>query len=473
MEENHAALEHIDEESFRNIMPTADKSGKRIWLYPKNPQGIYTFWRTVLASVFLALMAIGPFIRIGGEPILLLNVVARKFIIFGKIFWPQDFHIFLLVMIAFIIFIGLFTVVYGRVFCGWICPQTIFMETIFRKIEYWIEGDWKERMLLDKHPLTANKVMKKVSKHIAFFGLSFLIANVFLSYIIGSDQVITILTTNPFDELGTFASLLIFTIVFYWIYAKFREQVCTVICPYGRLQGVLLDKNSLVVIYDYIRGEKRGKFKKNESRLEADKGDCIDCHQCVNVCPTGIDIRHGTQLECINCTACMDACDTMMDAVGLKKGLIRMDSEHGVAEGKPFRITGRVIGYSVILFILMAFIFAMLLFRSDVETSMLRTPGTLYQSLPDHKVSNLYTIKIINKTNKEIDVEVKVLSGNATVQLIGKALVVPPQGTAQTAAFLIMEEQAIKKTKTTVELGIYAEDKELETISTIFIGPVN
>ncbi len=274
------------------------------------------------------------------------------------------------------------------------------------------------------------------------------------------------------QELGTLSSLLIFTVIFYWVYARFREQVCTVICPYGRLQGVLLDRNSLVVIYDYIRGEKRGKFKKNEVRSDAGKGDCIDCHQCVNVCPAGIDIRHGTQLECINCTACMDACDFMMKHVGLKEGLIRMDSEEGVAKGKPFRFTARVIGYTVVLLILLGFIFTMLLFRSDVETSMLRTPGTLYQSLPDHQFSNLYTIKMINKTNKEIAVDVKVLSGNATVQLIGKKLIVPAQGMTQTAAFIILEEKDIHQTKTAINLGVYAEGKELETFNTTFIGPV-
>lgn len=465
-------VEHIDDESFRDTMATADKSGKRIWLYPQHAIGKYTTWRNLLATLFIALMAMGPFIRINGEPLLLLNIVARKFIIFGKIFWPQDFQIFLLVMIAFVIFIGLFTVIYGRVFCGWVCPQTIFMESVFRKVEYWIEGDWKDRMLLDKQALNANKLLKKTAKHIIFFLLSFLIANVFLSYFIGSEKVIAILSTNPLHELGTLSSLLIFTLVFYWVYARFREQICTVICPYGRLQGVLLDRNSLVVIYDYIRGEKRAKFKKNESRSEAGKGDCIDCHQCVNVCPAGIDIRHGTQLECINCTACMDACDFMMKHVGLKEGLIRMDSEEGVAKGKPFRFTARVVGYSIVLFILLGFIFTMLLFRSAIETSMLRTPGTLYQSLPDHKFSNLYTIKMINKTNKEIEVEVKVLSGHATLQLIGKKLVVPAQGMVQTAAFIILEEKDIHKTKTAIDLGVYADGKELETFNTTFIGPV-
>jgi len=234
-----------------------------------------------------------------------------------------------------------------------------------------------------------------------------------------------------------------------------------------------LDKKSWVVIYDYVRGEKRGKFKKTESRKDSGKGDCIDCNHCVHVCPAGIDIRNGTQLECINCTACMDACDTIMKAVGLPQGLVRMDSEEGIAEGKPFRFTLRMAGYSAVLVVLLVFISVLLVFRSDVETSMLRTPGTLYQSLEENKVSNLYTIKMINKTSTEIAVHVKVLSGKGELKLIGKELVVPSQGMTETAAFVILDKKDITKTKTDIKLGVYSGNKELETFSTIFIGPVN
>lgn len=464
---------YTEEHSFRDTMATADASGKRIWLYPKQAIGKYTNWRNALSLLFLAMMISGPFVRINGEPLLLIDVVSRKFIILGKIFWPQDFHIFLLIMIAFVIFVGLFTVIYGRVFCGWVCPQTIFMESVFRKMEHWIEGDWQQRIQLDKQDWNAEKVFKKSLKHVVFFGLSFIIANLLLSYIIGSDKVIQLLTTDPSTHIGGLSSLLLFTLVFYWIYSRFREQVCTVICPYGRLQGVLLDKKSWVVIYDYVRGEKRGKFKKTESRKDSGKGDCIDCNHCVHVCPAGIDIRNGTQLECINCTACMDACDNIMKAVGLPKGLVRMDSEEGVAEGKPFRFTLRMFGYSAVLVVLLIFISALLIFRSDVETSMLRTPGTLYQSLEEDKVSNLYTIKMINKTTSEIAVQVKVLSGKGELKLIGKELVVPSQGTVETAAFLILNKKDITKIKTDIELGVYSGTKELETFSTTFIGPVN
>lgn len=461
------------DESFRDKIATADKTGKRIWLYPKNPKGKFTNLRTLLAWLLIGLMVSGPYMKIDGEPVLLLNILERKFIIFGKIFWPQDFQIFLLIMMAFVIFIGLFTVVYGRVFCGWVCPQTIFMESVFRKIEFWIEGDWKTRMALDKAPLSGKKFFKKLLKHTVFFAISFVIACTFLSYIIGAESVWNIVYRHPQEQIGTLSSLLIFTSVFYWIFARFREQVCTTVCPYGRLQGVLLDKKSLVVAYDYVRGENRGKFKKNESRVEAAKGDCIDCNQCVNVCPMGIDIRNGTQMECTNCTACMDACDFMMKSVGLPQGLIRIDSEEAIAEGKKFKVTFRVAAYTAVLLVLLGFIAAMLVFRSDVETTMLRARGSLYQELPDQKISNLYNIKLINKTNKEIKVDVKMLSMEGEIKLVGKDLVVPSQGTTETAAFIILKKEDIKQVKTKLKLGIYSGGTELETLSTTFIAPLN
>lgn len=459
--------------SFRDKISTVDASGERIWLYPKNPKGRFTTYRTLLSVFFIILMVSGPFIKIGGEPILLLNIIERKFIIFGKIFWPQDFHIFLLIMIAGVVFIVLFTVVYGRIFCGWICPQTIFMESVFRKIEYWIEGDWKDRMALDKAALSVSKFGKKFLKHVLFFMLSALISSVLLSYIIGVDEVLVLATGNPINHIGKSIAMLVFTFSFYWVYAKFREQICTTICPYGRLQGVLLDKNSLVVAYDYIRGETRGKLKAYETRADVGKGDCIDCNQCVHVCPMGIDIRNGTQLECTNCTACMDACDFMMDHVGLPKGLIRMDSEVGILENKPFRFTPRIIGYTAILIVLIGFIMALLVMRSDIETSVLRTPGISYQQLPDNKISNLYNIKLINKTNKQIQVHLKIESGLGELKLIGKELSIPAQGTAQTSAFIIMNEADIKKTKTPIEIGVFSGGEEIETVSTTFIGPLN
>jgi len=326
-------------EAFRDRIATVDEKGKRIWIFPKKPAGSFYNKRKLVSYLMLGFLLAGPHIRIKGEPLLMLNLIERKFVIFGQVFWPQDMYLLAVLLILAVVFVILFTIIYGRIFCGWVCPQTIFMEMVFRRIEYFIEGDAPAQRLLDKAPWTAQKILKKTTKHVLFWFLSFLIAHTFLAYIIGSDALWHIQTDPLGKHLGGFIAIVIFTYAFYGVFAFLREQVCTTICPYGRLQGVLLDQNSMVVAYDHVRGENRAKIKKDEDRAAAQKGDCIDCLHCVQVCPTGIDIRNGTQLECTNCTACIDACDHMMDAVGLEKGLVRFVSEEGIKTRKPFQWT--------------------------------------------------------------------------------------------------------------------------------------
>lgn len=467
------AYNEENKETFRDSISTVDKDGNRVWVYPKKPKGKLTTYRNLVSYLYFILFFSGPFLKIDGEPVLLLNILERKFILFGKIFWPQDFHLFLLAMIAGTIFIVLFTVVFGRIFCGWICPQTIFMEMLFRKVEYWIEGDYKYQKALDKAPLSKGKILKKTFKHFIFVVLSMAIANTFLTYIIGVEKWLEILSDPISEHFSGFIAMVVFTIIFYWIYARFREQACTVVCPYGRLQGVLLDKNSIVVAYDYIRGERRAKIRKNEDRQAAFKGDCIDCYQCVDVCPTGIDIRNGTQLECINCTACIDACNFMMQKVGLAEGLIRYASEKEIAEKKKFKVTTRIIGYSTVLILLLVSIVFLLFTRSDIETTVLRTPGILYQEQKDNMISNLYNVKIINKTNKAIPIHLAINNGSGKIKMVGKGLVLNKQGVADGAFFIYLNKENIKESKTKISIDVYSGDKLLETIKTTFIGPVN
>ncbi len=460
---------------FRDKISTVDKAGKRVWVYPKKPKGKFTNWRKIVNTIFLTILFTGPFIRIGGQPLLMLNVVERKFVIFGQIFWPQDFYIFGLATLAAVIGIVLFTVVYGRVFCGWICPQTVFMEGVFRRIEYWIEGDWTAQKKLDKQEWNREKIVKKSTKQLIFFIISFIIANTFLAYIIGSEALLAIVTDPPNAHIAGLISILVFTGAFYYVFAFFREQVCTTVCPYGRLQSVLLDRQSVVVAYDYKRGEKRGKIRRGEDRAAAQKGDCVDCSLCVNVCPTGIDIRNGTQLECINCTACIDACDSIMENVGLPKGLIRYDSEVNIAEGKKgFRWTARSIAYTVVLVLITGLLTGLLLFRSQVDATILRTPGMMYQEQEGGAISNLYNVKIINKTNEAMQLSLKVESGDGEIKLVGKDLLeLPEQGTAEGALFIIMEKEDIDGISQNIEVGIYQNDRLLKTVDTKFIGPAN
>ena len=462
-----------EEKSFRDSLATVDEEGKRIWVYPKKPSGRFTRYRTYLSWFLLAFLFAGPWLRINGNPFLEINVLERKFIIFGQIFWPQDFYIFVLVMITGIVFIALFTVIYGRVFCGWICPQTIFMEHVFRKIEYWIEGDWKYQQKLNKSPWNWEKIRKKGLKQIIFFAISFAIANTFLAYIIGSDELVHIQFDNPENHISGLVSLLIFTIIFFWVFSRFREQVCTTVCPYGRLQGVLLDRKSMIVAYDYGRGEERAKFKKGEDRDAVGKGDCIDCHQCVVVCPTGIDIRNGTQLECVNCTACIDACDSIMDSIGKPRGLIRYASEEEIATGKKKFWNTRAIAYTAVLIVLMVVVSVLLLNRSEVDASVLRTPGLTYQQKGVDAYSNLYSYEVANKTNKALKISFKVENSEGEIQMVGSQPELAPQGSAEGAFFLILDKNKITKVKLPVYVEVYADGKLVQTIRTNFFGPLN
>lgn len=462
-----------EEKSYRDSVSTIGDDGKRVWVYPKKPSGIWTNRRTYLSYLLLLILLGLPFVRIGGEPILMLNFLQRKFVIFGQVFWPQDFHLFAFAMITLVVFVILFTVVFGRLFCGWVCPQTIFMEMLFRKIEYAIDGDWKQQKALKKQAWNATKIGKRTLKYSLFYLLSFFIANVFLAYIIGSDELFKIVLDDPSNHIKGLFAILIFSFIFFFVFSYFREQVCTTICPYGRLQGVLLDKNSIIISYDYLRGEVRGLFKKGENRKEEKKGDCIDCGQCVNVCPTGIDIRNGTQLECINCTACIDACDFVMEKVGQEKGLIRYDSDHGIATGKTFELTARVKAYTAVLVALLALFFGIIFSRTEVETTLLRTPGMLFQEREGGKITNLYNYKIINKTNEAFPITFKLENREGEIEIIGGAdIFIEEQSSTEGILFIVLDKKSLTERKTFVDVGVYNGNEKLETVSTRFTGPI-
>ncbi|MCB0305552.1 MAG: cytochrome c oxidase accessory protein CcoG [Calditrichaeota bacterium] len=465
-------LEQIyqDTEVFRDRIATVDEDGKRIWVYPKKPSGRLYRARTILSFFLLAFLFGAPFIKINGEPLILLNILERKFIIFGLAFWPQDFHLFALAALTLAVFIILFTVVFGRVFCGWICPQTIFMEMVFRKIEYFIEGDAHKQRALNKAPWSPEKFLKKASKHIVFYAISFIIGNTFLAYIIGVDELYKIVTDHPSQHLGGLSAMIIFSFVFYGVFSWFREQACVIVCPYGRLQGVLLDANSIVVAYDFKRGEPRGRFRKNQPR--EGQGDCIACGLCEQVCPTGIDIKNGTQLECVNCTACIDACDSVMDRINKPRGLIRYASYNGIKEGVRLRLTPRIIGYSTILVLLVSALTFLLANRAPLEATILRTPGVLYQETPDGKIQNLYNIKVVNKTfdPKEITLQLKDRTGDL-ILVSGQALPVPKDGLAESAFFVRLPRSELTRANTIIYIDVLEGGNLVETIQTAFMGP--
>lgn len=460
------------EESFRDHIATVNQEGKRVWIFPKKPFGKYFNYRQIVSYTLLAFLFLAPHLKINGKQLLLFNILERKFIIFGKIFWPQDFWIFALSMIIGVVFIIFFTIIFGRLFCGWICPQTIFMEMVFRRIEYWIEGDWTHQKKLASAPWNGEKIRKRVLKHTIFWIISFLIANTFLAYIIGSKQLWAIQTSPIGTHLGGFIAILIFTSVFYLVFAQLREQVCTTICPYGRLQGVLLDGNSMVVAYNYVRGEGRSKFKKNEDRAAASKGDCIDCNQCVNVCPTGIDIRNGTQLECVNCTACIDACDHMMDSVGLERGLIGFQSENNIKEGVKFKWTPRVKSYSLLLLVLVGLLLTALITRKDFQAVAFRQRGSNFQ-VENGIVTNVFEINLTNKTEKSFDIQLKMDNPeNGTIEMVMKKLELGGESQIRDRFILRVPVTKLKNGKEEVIINVFGNGELIDQVKAKVIGPI-
>ena len=468
-------MSKLPDEAFRDTIGTIDQEGNRKFIFPKKPSGKFYDYRKWVSYLLLIVLVANPFIKINGNQFMMFNILERRFNIFGFPFWPQDFYIFVLFMIVGVVFVILFTVIFGRIFCGWICPQTIFLEMVFRRIEYWIEGDRGAQIRLEKQEWDAEKIKKKGIKWFIFLIISFFIANVFLAYLISSDKLLLMIEEGPAQHLNTLISLLIFTGLFYFVFAWFREQVCIIACPYGRLQGVLLDDKSINVAYDFVRGEKeagRAKFNKQEDRSITGKGDCIDCKQCVNVCPTGIDIRNGTQMECVNCTACIDECDTIMDNVGMPRGLIRYASEDEIEKNLKFVFTARMKGYSAILFILVGVLAGLLFLRTDVEASILRLPGELFQHKGDN-ISNIYTFKIINKTNNDFNnVSFKLVETKGTLKIVGKQnLKVPKQGMSSGTLFIEINKNLLESDKTKLKIEVYDGTKKIETSITNFLSP--
>ncbi len=458
-----------EKKSFRDSIATTDEHGRRLWIYPTKPKGKLYSARTYFSWVLLLILFGLPFLKIDGHPAMLLNIIERKFIIFGIVFWPQDFHLFVLATLTLVVFIVLFTSVFGRLFCGWACPQTIFMEMVFRKIEYLIEGSASSQKRLAAAPWTFSKIFKKTLKHSIFFGLSFVIGNLLLAYIVSIDELVKIITDPPSQHMAGLGFMFLFSIIFYGVFAWFREQACTVVCPYGRLQSVLLDNNSIIVAYDHKRGEERKIVKRNEDF--SNRGHCIDCFACVKVCPTGIDIRNGTQLECVNCTACIDACNSVMDKVNLPHGLIRYSSGNIIEKGGQFKFTGRILGYTIGLTFLLTLMTVLLVTRSDIEATILRTSGTLYEESDEGIIRNLYNLSVVNKTFKDVPIELKLKHKDGKIILVGNSAVVPLDGRFETVFFIEISKEELYSTNNVITIELISGNEVLEEVTTNFMGP--
>jgi len=467
-------VNQVNWQDFRDHLGTAEADGRRKWLYPTRPRGRYYRARTWLTWLLLAVMFGGPFVKIHGNPLLMINIVERKFSVLGVLFWPQDNLVFALGLLLFLTGIAVFTAAFGRLWCGWTCPQIVLMEMVFRKLEYLIEGDSADQKALDRAPWSAAKLGKKAAKHTLFLSLSFVIGNTLLSYLIGIDSLRRIVTDDPHQHLTGLGFMVIFSLIFYGIFARFREQACTFICPYGRFQSTLIDENTIVVAYDYKRGEKREHQHRHETpanRSARGAGDCIDCFRCVTICPTGVDIRNGTQMECVNCTACIDACDEVMEKTGRPRGLIRFASLNGIEKGETLRVTPRIIAYACLLGVLGLGLTVLLLTRSDVDATLLRAPGALFQANAEGKISNLYQLRLTNKTRQQKPIELKLENVEGSLTVLGGELNLPAE--QQTAAMVLVEiaPDQLASGNTPLVVDVYCSGKKVDRLKTIFIGP--
>lgn len=478
-------LEVIDDhERFRAELASIQPDGRRRWIYAlKPPSRFYYKARTIVAWILLAFFFVAPFVKVGGHQFLLLNVIDREFVFFGVPFWPNDFYLVALMFLTAVVTVVVFTATIGRIWCGWMCPQTIFLEMVFRKIEWFIEGGPKTQAKRNAGPWNWDRTWRVLTKGAVFGVISFAIANTFLSYVVSSDVLIEYVQYGPSEHLELFIALVAFTFVFFMVFYRFREQACLIACPYGRYMSALVDENTVAVTYDYKRGEGRKKWSREDREAKkaateeaafnrpSGSGACVDCHQCVTVCPTGIDIRNGIQLECVNCTACMDACDDVMEKVGMDTGLIRYTSLNAVEKGHGSWLTTRIKAYGAIWIVMMLSVITLFAYRSDLDVVVLRQEGTTWIKM-DQNIGNIYRLQIINKSADDLAYSLKVVEpANAGIMPLGLPEFVGSQEIMKGRFILTMPNGSLKPSSNTVTIAVESNGEIVKTVTTSFVGP--
>ena len=466
---DYASAEEHD--TFRNELASVEKDGRRRWVYARQPTGRIYRARTIVSVFLLGFLFLAPFVTLHGQPLMLLDVLNRRFVILGTLFVPQDFHIVVVLALTVLVTIVLSTVIVGRIWCGWMCPQTIFMEMLFRKLEYVIEGSAEQQLRRDRGPWTLEGGLRKGIKHVVFFALSFAIANVFLAWIIGAGPLYRIVTDPPAQHLAGLATISIFSVVFYGVFARFREQACVLACPYGRMLSSLVDRRTVTVTYDTTRGEPRSRIVRRHDDT-ANAGDCIDCHRCVTVCPTGIDIRNGIQLECVACAACVDACNDVMLRVGRPPGLIRHTSPDAIAKGSATWLRTRVAAYAAVWTVLVGASSFLIATRPSLDFVILRQPGTLYATVAGGDLANFYTLEGMNRSGRTTPITIDIVHpAGGTVTLLGASSSVPPYGVLDARLLLRLPSAAVQGATTPVRFAVRSNGQLIQQIDSAFLGP--
>ena len=452
-------------EAEERVLSTMNRDGSRRRIRPKLVKGRHYRRRLAVAWGLIATFTLIPILKLNGKPLILLDMPRREFTFFGSTFLPTD--TFLLMLLLFSIFIGIFliTAIWGRVWCGWGCPQTVYMEFLYRPLELLIEGGRSRLMKTDASGFSGRRLIK----NLAFFAVSAFLANTFLAYFVGWERLMGWMTSSPTQHPLAFGVMFATTMLMFADFGWFREQTCILVCPYGRFQSVLLDRQSLIVGYDPTLGEPREKFRNSEQR---DAGNCIDCGLCVSVCPTGIDIRDGLQMECIACTQCIDACDGVMDRVGFPRGLVRYTSQEELESGSRRFMRPRVLVYSAILALMFGTFAFSLSGKSTADVTLLRGLGAPFQVLPSGEISNQIRIKIANRTDGERAYSYRLATPTGLTMVAPEnPLMVPPGETRMTAAFLNADRSAFADGEIEIVLHVSDGVDFEENFSYRLLGP--
>lgn len=465
----------IEPESFRDKLSMISETGHRKKIYPADVSGTWRLRRDWTQAILILIFLLLPWTKMGGAQTVLLDLPNRKFALFGLIFHAHDGPLIFFVLGFLAVSLLLMTALWGRIWCGWACPQTVFLDAIYRRVETWLEGKHIQRRALDSGPWNFNKIWRKGGKWLAFFVISMLITHSFLAYFVGASEVIKMVQTNPNENMTPFIFILISTAIILFDFGWFREQFCIIACPYGRFQSVMLDQHSVTVSYDVKRGEPRKGAP--EFAAAERKGDCISCSRCVQVCPTGIDIRNGQQLECVACTACIDACDEIMVKVNKPKGLIRYES---LGERKPFYQRGRIIAYSIALTLFVSGLVVSIATRQDFRAQILRaleTPFSIVQS-PDGKdlVLNHLRLHLHSQIGKDLNIVLEMppeeIAQGYEMRVPQTEWVLHTLAHQEIHLFVTMPKDQFKGGKQPFVLNVRDKDSQyVETVKAELLGP--
>lgn len=471
-------FEHVLKSPSERVLSTLNSDGSRRWLRPRVSPGRFLVARRVLAWALIAIFTVLPFVRVGGAPAILLDIGKRQFTLFGKTFLPTDTVLLAVLVVGIVVLVFLVTAVLGRVWCGWACPQTVYLEFVYRPIERFFEGPPGRGGTLGRKASGA----RTAAKYLAYFVVSMGLAHTFLSYFVGVEHLRVWMTRSPVDHPTPFAIMAITTGLMFFDFAWFREQTCIVACPYGRLQAVLIDRDSLIVSYDPRRGEPRGHghgahvkplaLSGLAGAAEASRGDCIDCGLCVETCPTGIDIREGLRMECIGCAQCIDACDTVMRKIQRPEGLIRYSSQLRIAGERGRIVRPRLFVYAGILVAIVSVFSVLLSQAKDTDVTLLRGMGVPFTELTNGEIANPARLKITNRSRSPRSYRIEVSAGApARIVLDDQPLLVQPTASVTRGLLIVVPATSFVLGRHEVRLRVFDDQRSSTQVAYRLLGP--